>query len=108
MVRKKKTLERSALKTIKPRKLSFEARVKEDRTFLLSVIEDPVSAFRVYGYVADEKLITMLNGISMNVLQRAALLYGEIGLLADATNGCRACKACQACEACASIGIGIS
>lgn len=93
------------LKEIKPRDMSFELKIKEDRSFLLEVINDPVSTFRKHGYVADEKLVHMLNGISKNVLDRASQLYVEIGGLASATNGCRACKACQACEACANISI---
>jgi len=93
-------------KEIKPITVSFKNKVKEDKVFLLSLIDDPVKTFNTYGFNGDEKMMSMLEGMSNNLRQRAIQVYTEILGLAQAGQACDACNGCRACKACSSIPAG--
>lgn len=94
------------LKEVKPVEVSFKQKLKEDKVFLLALIDDPVKAFRAYGYNGDEKMMNMLQGMSNNVRQRAILVFNEILNIAEAGQACDACNGCRACKACTSMPVG--
>ncbi len=91
-------------KGIKPVEMSFAQKLKEDKVFLLHMIDDPVKAFRMYGINGDDRMMAMLQGMSANIRQRAVHVLGDIVKMADAKNACDACNACRACKACMTLG----
>ncbi len=77
------------IKGIKPFELSFAQKLKEDKVFLLQMIDDPVEAFRVYGINGDDRMMAMVQGMSANIRRRAVLVYDGISKVKDnACNGC--------------------
>lgn len=92
--------EKDILKGIKPIQESFTQKVKDDKVFLLALIDDPVKAFRIYGYNGDEKMMNMMQGMALNIRQRAVRVFAEVAGLAEAGQACDACNGCRACKAC--------
>lgn len=88
---------------IEPVEVSFATKLKEDKNFVLALIDDPVKAFRTYGFNGDERMLSMLRAMSNNIHLRAIRVFNEILNLASIENGCRACDGCRACKACTSI-----
>lgn len=91
------------LKDVKPAEVSYSEKIKEDSTFLLALIEDPVKAFRTYGYNGDDKMMSMLQGMSRNIRVRAIKVFSEITNIAEAGQACDACNGCRACKACLEL-----
>jgi len=91
---------------IKPVEVSFRSKLKDDKNFVLALIDDPVRAFRFYGYNGDEKMMSMLRGMSNNIHQRAIRVFAEILNLAEAGQACDACNGCRACKACMTFDAG--
>ena len=89
---------------IKPIQVPFKDKLKEDRRFLMSLIDDPVRAFREYGFNGDDKMMAMLQGMSANLRQRAVLVFADILKMENASNACDACNGCRACKACMTLG----
>lgn len=105
MAAKKTRTRRSSIAGIEfnPIKISFQDKTKNDKEFLISMIDDPVMTFRKYGYNGDDLMMATLQGMSEDIRQRAILVFGEILKYETARNGCNACNACRACKACTSI-----
>ena len=84
------------LDKIKPIEEDFGKKLEEDKVFLLSLIDDPVKTFRIYGFKGDERMVAMLKGMALNIRKRAILIFNEILGMVDAANACNACNACTA------------
>jgi hypothetical protein len=91
---------------IKPVQITFADRLNEDKLFLVALIDDPFHALKVYGYNSDDKMLSMLNAIAVNVRTRARLAFIEISRAASDAKGCQVCDACNICKVCGSIGMG--
>lgn len=94
------------LKDVKPIEISYSEKLKEDPAFVLALIEDPVKAFRAYGYNGDEKMMSMMQGMSRNIRLRAVKVFTEVTGLAQAGQACDACNGCRACKACSEFTPG--
>ncbi len=94
------------LEGIKPIEVPFAQKLTDDKSFVLALIDDPVKAFRLYGYNGDDKMMSMLRGMSDNIHQRAIRVFGEILNLAGAGQACDACNGCRACKACMTFDAG--
>lgn len=89
--------------TIRPVEHGFAEKLRQDRAFVLALIDDPVKAFKAYGYNGDDKMMSMLRGMSENLHLRAVKVFGEILNIRQAGQACDACNGCRACKACSSI-----
>jgi hypothetical protein len=89
------------IKDIKPKAVTFKDKVKEDKSFLLALIDDPVKAFIAYGFHGDEKMLGMVNAMSANIRERAILMFSEVlkSETGDGCDGCRSCFGCGSAEA---------
>ena len=90
---------------VKPIEIPFAEKLKQDKLFLISMIDDPVKAFRTYGFNGDDRMMAMLQGMAVNLQQRAVSVFREILRMEDARNGCNACNGCRACKACMTLGV---
>lgn len=80
--------------------MDFVKKLKEDKVFLLALIDDPVKAFRAYGFNGNDELMSMLNTSAANVRERAIAIFSELCPVDKMTNGCDGCRGCKACEMC--------
>ncbi len=93
------------MRGIEPVEISFEDKLRDDPAFLVEMIEDPVKAFRAYGYNGDEKMMAMLQGMARNLRRHAIRVFAEVSNLPQASQGCDACNGCRACKACIAIQV---
>jgi hypothetical protein len=74
----------SVVKGIKPTNVTYIEKLKDNSSFLLALIEDPVKAFRAYGFNGDEKMMNMMQGMSKNIRLKAIDSILKIGKSRDA------------------------
>ena len=89
MVRKKG----KEVKRIEPIEMSFSQKLREDKVFLIQMIDDPAKAFRLYGFNGDDRMMAMLQGMSTNLRKRSILVFSRI-LRKMSDNACNACDPC--------------
>lgn len=63
---------------IKPIVVTYKGKLKDDKRFLISMIDDPVRTFREYGFNGDDKMMAMLQGMAANLRNRAIANYSDI------------------------------
>ena len=71
-------------------RLSYYEKLREDKVFLLSLIDDPVKTFKAYGYDGDPILMGNMMRMAEDVRKRAIEIFKQAGLNAD--NACEACN----------------
>lgn len=73
------------------RQFEAERLVREDKTFLVSLIDNPVKTLAAYNIeVKDDEMLRVLDGIAADIRERAAALFIEGGL-AETTQNCQCC-----------------
>lgn len=78
-------------------RLSYYEKVREDKVFLLSLIDDPVKTFKAYGYDGDPILMGNMMRMAEDVRKRAIEVFKQAGINGVATNDCDACRGCNNC-----------
>jgi hypothetical protein len=87
-------------KLIEEETKNFAEKLGADKVFLLSMIDDPCKTFITYGFLADDRLMSMLQKIASDVRARAVAAFTALGVSTKISEGCNACKGCEACDKC--------
>jgi len=75
------------------REITFHEKLKKDKAFLLSLIDDPVKTANIYGYAIEDT--GAMERYSEYTMDRARLIFDD---LVQAAEGCNVCRACQLCS----------
>jgi hypothetical protein len=72
----------------------IQTKLAQDKTFMLTMLEDPVKACIVYGINIDEKAAEILSRVAADSLKRANEAFKEV--INGLEKGCNACNNCCA------------
>ena len=73
-------MEKLTLRNIEPKHSSFQKKLSTNRTFLLSLINNPKATFIEYRYDGDKKLISNIEAVANNIKNQSWDLLKELGL----------------------------
>jgi len=72
-------------------KFSLGEKVRTDKVFLLSVIDDPIKTLIAYGIKCDDEALAELNKIAADVRERAVQAFTQSKINIKFHNACNNC-----------------
>ncbi len=73
------------------RKFDLGEKMRMDKVFLLSLIDDPLKTLIAYGIKCDDEALADINRIATDVRERAVEAFAQSKILDSCCNACNNC-----------------